>query len=172
MGKGKQIDMILQDDSFSRNVFINCPFDREYIPILRPLLFTVLYLGYLPRITSESSDSLQQRIHKIRDLIEVSKFSVHDLSRIKSQKSGDFYRLNMAFELGIDYGCRLFKEGAARNKRCLILAEERYQYRRALSDLSGVDIKKHSNEPEEVVRQTRNWFVENNPSKAHSGTRI
>lgn len=31
---------------------------------------------------------------------------------------------------------------------------------KALSDLSGVDIKHHANEPDEVVRAIRDWFVE------------
>ncbi len=31
---------------------------------------------------------------------------------------------------------------------------------KALSDLSGVDIKNHSNKPVEFVHVVRNWFVE------------
>ncbi|MBI4774520.1 MAG: hypothetical protein HY788_10130 [Deltaproteobacteria bacterium] len=31
---------------------------------------------------------------------------------------------------------------------------------KALSDLSGVDIKNHNNDPKEVVRCVRNWFLE------------
>lgn len=31
---------------------------------------------------------------------------------------------------------------------------------KALSDLSGVDIKNHENEPAQIVRETRHWFVE------------
>src|SRR6266404_2208861 len=30
---------------FSKNVFINCPFDSEYNSLLRPILFTIIYLG-------------------------------------------------------------------------------------------------------------------------------
>ncbi len=32
-----------------KNVFINCPFDPEYYPLLRPLLFTIVYLGFNPK---------------------------------------------------------------------------------------------------------------------------
>ena len=46
------------------------------------------------------------------------------------------------------------------SKRFLILERERYDFMKALSDLSGVDIKSHKNEPDEVVRATRDWFVE------------
>lgn len=172
MGKGKEVDISQNTTSFSKNVFVNCPFDSQYEPLLRPLLFTVLYLGYNPRIASERFDSFEQRIDKISELIENSKFTVHDISRMQASRKNELFRLNMPFELGIDYGCRLFKEGDTRNKICLVLDKERYRYHRALSDLSGVDIKEHHNEPEEIVIQIRNWFVENELAKADSATRI
>ena len=54
---------------FEKNVFINCPFDRDFYPLLRPLLFTVIYLGLKPRIALEEVDSGQPRIEKIIKLI-------------------------------------------------------------------------------------------------------
>ena len=54
---------------FDRNVFINCPFDEGYLPLLRPLLFTTFYVGLNPRITLESLDSGRPRIDKIVKLI-------------------------------------------------------------------------------------------------------
>ena len=66
----------------------------------------------------------------------------------------------MPFELGIEYGSRLFGSVQMKGKRCLILEETRYEFMKALSDLSGVDIKNHANEPDEVVRAARDWFVE------------
>ena len=87
------------DDEFERNVFINCPFDDEYYTsLLRPLLFTIIYLGFNPRIASERSDSGELRINKICELIQISKFSIHDLSRIKAKRRNEFYRLNMPFD--------------------------------------------------------------------------
>lgn len=38
---------------FESNVFINCPFDDEYKPLLRALLFSVIDLGFEPRIALE-----------------------------------------------------------------------------------------------------------------------
>ena len=57
-------------------------------------------------------------------------------------------------------------------KKCLILEKERYRYQKALSDLSNSDIKSHNDKPENIVRQVRNWFVENVLRKADSGTKI
>jgi hypothetical protein len=39
---------------FETNVFINCPFDGDYLPLLRPMLFCVLSLGLEPRIALEN----------------------------------------------------------------------------------------------------------------------
>ena len=82
---------------FSQNVFVNCPFDPDYVPLLRPLLFTVLYLRYLPRIASERLDSGEPRIDKIVGLIKQSRFSIHDISRMESSEKEELYRPNMAF---------------------------------------------------------------------------
>ena len=91
---------------FRTSVFINCPFDEEYKLLLRPMLFTLVYAGLVPRLASEKSDSLEQRIEKILRLIKECKYSIHDLSRLKSERANQFSRLNMPFELGIEYGCR------------------------------------------------------------------
>jgi hypothetical protein len=160
------------DLDFSRNVFINCPFDPEYVPLLRPLLFTVLFLNFNPRIASERFDSGEARINKICELIKGSRYSIHDISRMRSRKRGEYYRLNMPFELGIDIGCRLVNEGVLQSKTCLILEEEKYRYQKALSDLSNSDIKSHNNDPETLVLQVRNWFAELGMKGAPSATRI
>jgi len=160
------------NNNFSKNVFINCPFDDKFIPLLRSILFTIIYLGFNPRIALERFDSGEARINKIIDLIKASKFSIHDLSRIKSSEKSEFFRFNMPFELGLDIGCKIFKNGQTNEKKCLILEKERYRYQKALSDLSNSDIKNHNNEPEEAIHQIRNWFVINELERADSGTKI
>lgn len=158
MSRGIEGEVI--SDEFSSSVFINCPFDDEYGALLRPLLFTIIYLGYIPRIASERLDSAENRIDKICELIKESKLGIHDLSRLKSERPDEYYRLNMPFELGVDYGARQFGSLSLNQKQCLILEKDPYDYKRALSDLSGVDIKNHKNEPDEIVRAVRDWFYE------------
>jgi hypothetical protein len=142
------------------NIFVNCPFDDEYKPLLRPLLFTIVYLGKNPRIASERSDSGENRIDKICELISESRYSIHDLSRLKSEHADEFYRLNLPFEFGIDYGARLFGSDPLNTKKHLILEKDPYNYKIAISDISGVDIKNHKGEPDEIVRAVRDWFYE------------
>lgn len=144
--------------SFERSVFVNCPFDEDFFPILRPVLFTILYLGLIPRIAVERLNSAEPRLQKILELIEASKYSVHDLSRLRARTAGEFYRLNMPFELGMDIGCAVFKQGQWSHKKTLILESERFRYRVALSDLSGCDIESHGDDPEEAARAVRNWL--------------
>ena len=171
MGTKNKI-MLKYVKKFHKNVFINCPFDKNYRSLLRPLLFTIIYLDYTPRIASENSDSGEARINKIYKLVEQSRYSIHDLSRIQSLKKQEIYRFNMPFELGVDIGCRLFEGSTWKSKKCLILETKQYRYQKALSDLSNSDIKSHKNDPETLVRQVRNWFVETLHIKAKSSTTI
>ena len=145
---------------FGTSVFINCPFDEEYKLLLQPMLFTLVYVGLFPRLASERSDSLEQRIEKILRLIKECKYSIHDLSRLKSEKANEFSRLNMPFELGVEYGCRRIAKNHLRTKRSLIFEKKRYEVQKALSDLNGVDIKCHNNKPAHTVRALQHWLIE------------
>ena len=157
---------------FNKNVFVNCPFDKEYISLLRPLIFTIIYLGYNPRIANETFDSGEAVLTKIYKLIEASQYSIHDLSRIQSSRQNEIARFNMPFELGVDIGCRKYNGAPWNKKKCLILETKQYRYKKALSDLSNSEIKSHNNNPESLVRQIRNWFVEISTIKAESPTVI
>jgi hypothetical protein len=159
-------------DDFQENVFVNCPFDNDYRQLLISVLFTVSYLGYKPRLALERADSGETRIDKIVDLINESKFGIHDLSRIVSSAEEEHYRMNMPFELGIDYGCQKLKGGKWQGKKILILEKERYRYQKALSDLSGSDIKNHDDEPMKIIKVVRDWFVTEELKTGVSGKRI
>lgn len=158
--------------AFERNVFVNCPFDEQYLPLLRPLLFTIIYLGLKPRIALEAMDAGQARLDKIVALISDSKFGIHDLSRIEAAKPGELFRLNMPFELGIDFGCRLYGRGRQKGKRALVLEAEPHRYKAALSDLSGSDIESHGNDPYRVFAVVRKWLNNVHPMKAAGPAKI
>jgi hypothetical protein len=145
-------------EGFGRNVFINCPFDADYLPLARILVFSVLRCGFQPRMATERSDSGEVRVEKIRGLIRSSRFSIHDLSRMEPLRPEDLPRFNMPFELGLDLGCRYYGTARLRSKQCLILEKERYRYQKVLSDISGNDIRAHHNEPEQLVQELRDWL--------------
>ena len=156
----------------NKNVFINCPFDNEYLPLLQPMIFTLIALGFTPRISKERLDSGETRFSKICQLISESAFGIHDLSRIRAAKKGEYSRFNMPFELGLDIGAKVFNQRKFSSKKHLILEKEKYRYQRALSDLSNSDIKSHSNKEVTLVKHIRNWLVENGLRNAPSPTRI
>jgi len=162
----------LVEDSFESNIFINCPFDEDFAPILQAILFCIVYLGFHPRLATERDDSAENRLSKIVELIESSKFSIHDLSRCQASEVDEYYRLNMPFELGIDYGCREFMGEKFKSKKLLLLEAEKYRYQAAISDLSGCDIKIHNNDPQKAIRQVRNWLVSEAGIKAKGASYI
>jgi len=59
------------------------------------------------------------------------------LSRCEAQESGELFRMNMPFELGIDYGCRRYSK---KEKKFLILDEKSYRFKEIVSDISDSDI--------------------------------
>lgn len=147
------------EGKFETNVFVNCPFDKDFVELLNPLLFTVVYLGYNPRISTEDSDAGKLRLAKITELVTESKYSIHDLSRLKSTTKKEYYRLNMPFEIGLDFGARL-QRTKLKDKKCLIVSTKRYAYMKAISDLNGIDIKSHKDIPLEMINVVRKWFIE------------
>lgn len=162
----------MAEPQFDRCVFINCPFDEDYAPILQAILFCVIYLDLTPRLARERTDSAENRLDKIRGMIEESKYSIHDLSRCQASKKGEHYRLNMPFELGIDYGCRQYYGQGRDQKKILILEERPYRYQAALSDLAGCDIQTHGGSFEGAVRKVRNWLVNEAGAEPYGASRI
>lgn len=146
---------------FEKNVFINCPFDDDYQNLLRPLLFSIIYSGLNPRIALEKFDSGEARIKRIIKIIKESKYGIHDLSRMIAKKRGEYHRMNMPFELGIDIGFRFYNDDNTNEKCHLILETKPFRYQKALSDLSNSDIKYHNDDPERLITQIRCWFSEN-----------
>lgn len=54
-----------------------------------------------------------------------------------------------------------------------VLGAAPHDYKKALSDLAGIDGKPHSNKPEKAVLALRNWFIETvHLKKAESATVI
>jgi hypothetical protein len=120
----------------------------------------------------ERFDSSEGRLSKIRELIESSKYSIHDLSRIKSAKTREYYRLNMPFEIGLDFGCKFYHpDQAYQEKQVLIIEKEQYSYQKALSDLAGFDVRCYK-DCEGLIITVRNWLSDFCHTKLCSGTEI
>lgn len=144
--------------SYSDSVFINCPFDDEYLAKFRAIVFAIQDCGFAPRCTLESNDSGETRVDKLYRLITLSRFGVHDISRTQLDGTNNLPRFNMPLELGIFLGASKLGTGRQRQKKCLVLDSERYRYQQFCSDIAGQDIKAHNDEPIQVARAVRNWL--------------
>lgn len=159
-------------DEFDLNVFVNCPFDERYRQTLLSIVFALKRIGLNPRLALEGVDAAETRIEKIVNLIRQSKYGIHDLSRMVAQENNETFRMNMPFELGIDYGCQKLNGSPWKNKKILILDTERYRYKRAISDLSGSDIRSHDDDPMQAIVAVRNWFNVILDQRLKSGNKI
>ena len=92
---------------YQNSVFINCPFDGEYLPVFRAIVFTVSVCGLVPRCTLEHDDASQVRLEKIYRLIGSSAFGIHDISRTELDEENQLPRFNMPLELGFFLGANL-----------------------------------------------------------------
>lgn len=144
---------------FERSVFINCPFDDDYSPLLQAIAFCVTFLGFMPCVAPQNGDNALNRLNRIDEIIRTSRFGIHDLSRNKAKAEGEFSRMNMPFELGIDYDCKTFGSAPLTSKCILVLEERRYDYQKCLSDIAGWDIEAHGGDYQMAIRKVRGWLV-------------
>jgi len=147
--------MTESSSDYNNNVFINCPFDDGYKPLFNAIVFAVHDCGFLPRCAKEKFDEI--RLKKIEDLIEMSKYGIHDISMTELDKNTDLPRFNMPFELGLFLGCKRYKD---KKKKFLVMDREKYRYRKFISDISGIDVEAHNNDPKKVIIIVRNWLTQ------------
>ncbi|HEV7248769.1 MAG TPA: hypothetical protein VGN93_17465 [Shinella sp.] len=148
----------MSDEPLNKNVFVNCPFDSEFAPLLEAIVFCITYFGFTPHLASERLEAGENRLDKIIGLIKQAQFSVHDLSRCKSTGVGETFRMNMPFELGLDLGYRRSGIAQAEKKKFLIFERDPYDLKRSLSDIAGQDVESHRDDYEIVIKKVRDFF--------------
>jgi hypothetical protein len=144
--------------TYTSSVFINCPFDPDYRPLFRAMVFTVEACGFAPRCALEVDDAGETRSEKLIRLVRKSRFGIHDISRTELNPEG-LPRFNMPYELGLFVGLKYSDSALQRQKVVLVLDREPYRYQRFLSDIAGQDIRSHGSNPEELIRQARHWLA-------------
>ena len=122
--------------SYDDNVFLNCPFDKNYWPIMESITFAIHDCGFFARSALESDDGSEVRIRKIQDLIRSCRYGIHDISRIELSQNSGLPRFNMPLELGIFLGAKSFGSGLQELKKCMILDSDAYRYQRFVSDIT------------------------------------
>ena len=102
-------------------VFINCPFDAEFEPLFKVILFATSDCGFNPRCALEADDGSIVRIDKLIRIIRECNYGIHDISRTELDRISRLPRFNMPFELGLFLGAKRFGGARQRRKTCLIL---------------------------------------------------
>lgn len=143
-------------------VFINCPFDGEYLPLFQSMVFTVVRCGFQPRCALEVSNAAQARIEKIAGIIKECPIGIHDISRTELDDANGLPRFNMPLELGLYLGARYYGGARHKDKVCLILDRERYRYQKFISDIAGQDISAHGDACQSAMKVVRNFLNEHN----------
>jgi hypothetical protein len=138
-------------------VFINCPFDDAYRPIFDAIVFAILACEYRVRSALEVADGGDLRLNKILRMIGEATHSIHDLSRVELDTESQLPRFNMPIELGIALGQRRYAK-KTKPQRILILDSEKFRYRKFASDLAGLDIAEHGNDPLRAIACVRQFF--------------
>jgi hypothetical protein len=142
----------------NKNVFINCPFDPDYQPLLYALVFAVHDCGFVARSALEVVDTGEVRIQKIQRLIRDSRYGIHDISRTDLDLGTNLPRFNMPLELGLFLGARVFGGTKQQHKVALVLEHTKYAYQKYCSDIAGQDVQAHGGDPKRVVTIVRNWL--------------
>jgi hypothetical protein len=149
--------MVKIPDKDSEKVFINCPYDNRYEPIFHSIIFGVLANGFSPVCAKEKTGGIN-RLEKILEMIEECRFSIHDISRVEYDIDTGYPRLNMAFELGLYVSCQTFGGKKHTDKDFLILDVNPNEFRHYLSDISGIDLVAHNEEPLIALSNVNLWL--------------
>jgi len=141
--------------TYDLNVFINCPFDSDYEPLFRAMVFTIFSCGFTPHCAKgESNQNL--RFQRIIELVGECRYGLHDLSRIEL---GQLPRNNMPLELGVFIGCQRFGARFHYEKEYLIMDSDAHRYNQHTSDVKADDAEYHQNEPNQIIERVRNWLA-------------
>ena len=142
---------------FDDNVFVNCPFDDKYKPLMQAMLFTIHDCGFVAQHALQDVGGRESRLDKIYRLIETSRWSIHDVSRVELSKGNRLPRFNMPFECGVAFGAMRY--GAVDGRDALVMAGVQFQDKASISDLAGIDPGYHGNDQREVVSQVRRFLA-------------
>jgi hypothetical protein len=142
---------------YNDSVFINCPFDDDYKPILRAIVYAIYRCGFLPQTALDEDDGTESRLLKIIRKMRGCRYGVHDLSRIELNPA-NLPRFNMPFELGVFFGAKHFGDIMQNRKNALILERDKYVYQQFISDLNGIDTKAHYNDPVIAMTRVHSWL--------------
>lgn len=150
--------MATDPGKYDLNVFINCPFDRQYLGLFHAVIFAVHDCGFVARCAREVVDASQIRVSKIFQIISECRIGIHDISRTQLDQKSRLPRFNMPLELGMFLGAKEYGDREQKEKRCLVLDRDPFRYQRFCSDIAGQDISAHGGKAERAISAVRDFL--------------
>lgn len=148
----------MQLTQFDNNkIFINCPFDEDYRPLLHAMVYVIYRCGFYPVTALNEDDATDSRLSKIMRCIRDCRYGIHDISRTELNEE-QLPRFNMPFEAGLFFAAKHFGGKDQKTKSGLVFERTKYIYQKYISDLSGIDTKAHDNDPFKVIEKVRDWL--------------
>jgi hypothetical protein len=139
-----------------RSVFLNIPYDSSFESLFLAYIAGISAFGFTPRATLEIPFG-QRRLDRILLLIEQSRYSVHDLSRVQLDRNRPRTpRFNMPFELGLTVA---LERCVQRGHSWIVCETVPHRIKKSLSDLDGTDANIHGGTIMGVFRELGNAFV-------------
>ncbi len=143
---------------YRKSVFVNCPFDDDYAPLLDALIFAIHDCGFVARCALEIDDGGAVRTETIFRMMAECKFGIHDISRTELDPVSALPRFNMPFEMGVFLGARYFGNPIQKEKVSLILERNRFDYQKYCSDIAGQDTRAHNGDIPTLIKAVRDWL--------------
>jgi hypothetical protein len=138
-----------QEPRYRRSVFVNCPYDSDYKPLIDAIVLAAVACGFLPRTANDTGDVARPRMDRIETAMSECAYSIHDLSRCTGSGDWNHARFNMPLELGMAMSIR---------HDWLVLVPTGHKYAAFVSDLGGYDLKPHDQTPAAVIRAIVSWL--------------
>ncbi|RLF41817.1 MAG: hypothetical protein DRN18_03295 [Thermoplasmata archaeon] len=83
-------------------------------------------------------------------------FTIHDCGFLPRCALEELHEIRLTKIEEIIEECK--KRYKDKNRKFLVMDREEYRYRQFISDISGIDVRAHHNNPQEAVRIVRNWL--------------
>jgi hypothetical protein len=143
----------------AKSVFVNCPFDEMYRPIMDAIVLTLVCCGFHPRSALETGSVSIPRMDRIAHCLLSSRYSIHDLSRCTGDGDRNLARFNMPLELGIAIGQNMRPVGDLQRHDWMLLVPKDHPYVEFVSDLAGYDPKEYDGSVQVVVQRVMGWLL-------------
>ncbi len=143
---------------FELHVYINCPFDDDFKPLFRALVFAIHDCGFIARCAYEDVGSEETRLAKLLRIIDECKYGIHDISRVELGMKNNLPRFNMPFETGLFWGCFHYGNKRQQGKKVMMMDSVSSRYQQTISDVAGQDIQVHHDDPARLMDIVRVWL--------------